>query len=422
MLYPGTAEQFLSDLLEHVPHRPTPIELIPKETRNLLPPDLSDVEKLAFASDFELIPGIVSSDSEVSRFFYGNTPTWQDLASNKDVGRPISATITQQITDFFADPGSGPTIFLVEDRTGSGKSTVIRRIMFELAKQGIVALNCLATSSIEPIQTAFSIDLIDDPVAIMIDDFADQVIAINELIGCLTKKDVVFVCAERIYRRNYIEQAMGGISYAKFGSLRLREIDADRLIERYRGFGLLGSPDLGKKRRKQEFVASIRSDPIAIACCRILNDLRPLNRIVDSLIEQTPEQDLKRYLITALAHYCFRSGVRYSVLRFAMRSAVGGGVWGQQFIGGHQMPLILSDQGRGEFVLPENSTLASSILQRMADQNKEILLSVFVDLANSIAPRVNPEQIRRRAPEARLAARLFDYDQVVAPFLGERSS
>ena len=176
-----------------------------------------------------------------------------------------------------------------------------------------------------------------------------------------------------------------------------------------------------KKRRKQEFVASIRSDPIAIACCRILNDLRPLNRIVDSLIEQTPEQDLKRYLITALAHYCFRSGVRYSVLRFAMRSAVGGGVWGQQFIGGHQMPLILSDQGRGEFVLPENSTLASSILQRMADQNKEILLSVFVDLANSIAPRVNPEQIRRRAPEARLAARLFDYDQVVAPFLGERS-
>ena len=416
-LYQGTAEQFLDELLEYVPYRPTPLELIPHETKNLLPPHVSDVEKLAFAADFELIPGIVNANSSVSRFFYGKIPTWEDLASNKDVGRPISATIAQKAINVLANPSSGPRIFLIEDRTGSGKSTIIRRAVFEMAKQGITALNCLATSGIEPIQTASSIDQIVGPVVVMIDDLADQVIAVNELIGCLTKKNIVFVCAERIYRRKYIEQAMSGVPYEKFGGLKLREIDTDRLIERYRGFGLLGAPDLANRRRKSEFLVSIGNDPVAIACCRILNDLRPLNGIVDSLINETPEQELRRYLIAALAHHCFRSGVRYSVLRFA----TGGSDWRQQFIGVHQMPLILSDHGRGDFVLPENSTLATSILQRIADNDKDVLLSAFVDLANAIAPRVNPEQIRKRAPEARLAARLFDYDQVVAPFLGKHS-
>ena len=417
VLYEGTAEAFMDELLRRIPHRPTPIELIPKETRNLLPPHVSDVDRLAFSADFELIPGIVSTNPMVTRFFFGGIPRWQDLASNKDIGRLASGTIVQRVVTYFSGLGEGPKMLLVEYGTGSGKSTVIRRAMFELAKQGITALNCSATGVIEPLQTAAAINLLDGPLAIMIDDFADQVNAVRELIGCLKKKDIVFVCAERVYRRRYIEQAMSGIPYEQIGGLRLREIDADRLVETYRRFGLLGTPDVTTNVSKRRFVQSIKEDPIAIACCRILNDLRPLNRIVTSLIEQTPELELKRYLMTALAHHCFRSGIRYSVLRFAS----GGGEWRRQFIGTHQMPLILSASGRGEFVLPENSTLASSILQRISDEDKGMLLTVFVDLANAIAPRVNPEEIRKRAPETRLAARLFDYDQVVAPFLGDHA-
>ena len=50
---------------------------------------------------------------------------------------------------------------------------------------------------------------------------------------------------------------------------------------------------------------------------------------------------------------------------------------------------------------------------------EKLLLEVFVSLANAIAPRVNRSTIRQRSPEARLASRLFDYDQVTRPFLGD---
>ena len=418
LLYKGTAEEFLNELSKHIPNRPTPVELIPREYTNLLPTDVSNLEKLSFASDFELVPGIVPTDRSVSRFFYGNTATWQDLGSEKDIGRSVTGKIVQMIENVFLNTNDGPKIILLEERTGYGKTTVIRRAMFELAKQGISSLDCLATSQIEPTQTAATIDLIDGPLAIMIDNFADQVVAITELVERLTKRDVVFLGAERIYRSRYIEQAMMGAPYEKIGGLRLREIDAQRLIEQYRKYGLLGAPDLAKRRRRREFVRSIQHDPIAIACCRILNDLRPLNGIVDSLIEATSEPELRRYLITALGHYCFRSGIRHSVLRYAS----GGGDWRRQFVGTHQLPLVYSSYDNGDYVLPENATLASSILQRIADNRRAFLLSIFVDLANAIAPRVNPIQIRRRAPEAKIAARLFDYDQVVSPFLGELAS
>jgi hypothetical protein len=47
------------------------------------------------------------------------------------------------------------------------------------------------------------------------------------------------------------------------------------------------------------------------------------------------------------------------------------------------------------------------------------MLDIFVRLATAIAPRVNRRTFVQRTPEARLAARLFDLDQVVQRFLGD---
>ena len=426
VLYKGNAEDFLSALLNKFPYRPTPIELISRATRNLLPPEVSKVESLSFASDFELVPNVAPAgdpaENTVTRFLYGQTPDWVDLASNKDISRPVSARIVRLAEDHFKNSDDGPKIIVIEDDTGSGKSTIVRRSVFELSRQGFKSLHCSATNQIEPRATAAIIDYIDGPLVIMVDDFADQVTAISELVECLNKRDIVFVCAERVYRTQYIQQAMGSYPYARIvRSLKLRDVDAKRLVEHYRNFGLLGAKELSRGRntqRRQEFVHSIRTDPIAIACCRILNDFRPLNGIVDSLIEQTPELALRRYLITALAHHCFRAGVRHSVLR----NIAGGQDWREQFEGPHPMPLTYSKHDNRDFILPENTTLASRILERVSKENSATLLEVFVDLANAIAPRVNPIQIRKKAPEARLATRLFDYDQIVEPFLGRSSS
>jgi hypothetical protein len=50
------------------------------------------------------------------------------------------------------------------------------------------------------------------------------------------------------------------------------------------------------------------------------------------------------------------------------------------------------------------------------------MLGVFVDLAAAIAPRVNVRTIVAGEPCARIASRLFDYDEVVKPLLGREAS
>ena len=418
LLYEGTAEQFLDDLLEHVPDRPTPIDLVPKKTRNILAPNISEIDALSFAADFELIPGIVLPSTTVSRFFYGQPPSWQDLAGNRDIGRPITTSILQAAEKHFKDPGKGPKIALIEDQTGVGKTTVVRRCIFELASRGINSFICTAVSRIEPVSSARVIDAIDGPIAFLVDDFADHVTAIRELSERLTKRDVLFLCAERNYRSQYVAQTLSGydLELERFEGLQLREIDSERLLETYREHGLLGAPEA--RRNRQVFATSIKDDPIAIACCRILNDFRPMDQILASLTETISDEDLRRYLTSALACHCFRSGVRFSVLHSICSRAS----WARQISGSHEMPLYIhSRQDFDDFVVPENGTLASLVLRRISETDSGPLLSVFVDLANAIASRVNPQQIVKRAPEARIAARLFDYDQVVLPLLHDRA-
>ena len=71
--------------------------------------------------------------------------------------------------------------------------------------------------------------------------------------------------------------------------------------------------------------------------------------------------------------------------------------------------------------MPQNATLAGRLLEIVSRDRRDELLEVFVDLGNAIAPRVNRKAIAQRAPEARLAGRLFDFDDVVEPFLGEHA-
>jgi hypothetical protein len=67
-------------------------------------------------------------------------------------------------------------------------------------------------------------------------------------------------------------------------------------------------------RRRGEFAQKIQNDPIAVACCRILNDFRPLDRIVDGITADASGPALDRYLGAALAQHCFYGGVRYEIL------------------------------------------------------------------------------------------------------------
>jgi len=408
LLFNGRALEFFEYLKTLLPTAPMPSELIPLETQKLLPSGISKVTAMAFNSDFEVVPGSAPK-AKNSRFMYGHLPTWSDLESNLDITRPIIAEMLLEAEKRIADPLRTNRVMFIGEVAGAGKTTVLKRLALELAKRGVRTLLCSALSRIG-VGTADVLDLINDPVVIIIDNLAEQATAVVDLIARLEKPDVLFIGAERAYRGNYLKQVLAGVDHDQFGRLPMSGTEARRLIDRYVDAGAIGDHTILK--RKDKFVREVQNDPIAVVCCRILNDFRPLDRIVDSVTKDAGVDALDRYLGAALAQHCFYGGVRYEILVKAFGAK---GVHAQ-FEPSSPLPLDYYDNSK-RFVIPENGVLAESILDRLAEREPDKMLRTFVELAEELGAWVNRETIKARAPEARLSGRLFDFDAVVGKFL-----
>lgn len=413
VLFEGTSLDFFNYCDDELPNRLTPYQLIPNEAQKIIPAGVTKQMALAFLTDFELVPGTAEKSDKLSRFMYGYPPSWTDLASEVDVSRTVTGEIIGDIERRLNDTSEDRRLVLFVESTGTGKTTVIRRCAFELAKRGFKPLLCTALSRLESVATAEIIDLMDDPVVLVIDNFADQVLAVSDILSRLEKKDYVVLASERSYRLPYVNQILAGIQYQKFGNLDLNPIDVGRLIDNYVTFGLLGSSRAISNR--DQYTRTLAADPIAVACCRILNDFRPLDRIIEEVFDDCDTAERDRYLTAALAEFCYRGGVHYSVLARAVESE---GLK-NQISQDHPLPLAFSDDRSNSFIIPQNATLANRVLKLTAENDRETLLRIFVNLANTIAPKVNRKAIMRRSPEARLAGRLFDFDAIVENFLKE---
>jgi len=411
ILYHGTMLQFLDELAELVPERQGPFNLVAGETKSLFPDAVAKNVVLSFANDFDRVPSGVAPNGQALKFSYGNPPDWADLAGHWDVGRGLGSRVRSMIEAMITDNLAERLVVILEE-TGSGKTTVLRRVGFDLASSGKVVLECSALSRVDPQSTAEALDLIDDPLIILVDNFAEQASSIANVLVTIERNDVVFVGAERSYRKKHIIRSLGDIPHRIVDGLDLVQPEASQLVQAYVNRGMAASQQAVKFPAK--FAANLVGEPIAVACCHILNDMRPLDAIVNSTYQVALQAGRDRYLIAALAQFCFSGGVRYEVL--ASKTQREG--WAEQFTSDHPLPLDYFDPGRRNFIVPLNATLAVRTLERAP---KEDIARAFERLAFGIAARVNRETIRKRAPEARLAGRLFDYEDVIRRFLREQA-
>ena len=252
------------------------------------------------------------------------------------------------------------------------------------------------------------------PTILLVDNFADYAEQVEELLAEVSlDTPLLVISSERAYRREHIDVVLSDVPLDSrlLGEPTANELD--QLLEKYQTAGLVGQDWLTGNRTQA--IRRLRGDPIAIAVCRILNDFRPLDRIVDSLWTAASPVERQIYLAAALAQRCHGAGVRQSVLQL---------IAGSQFavddlIGTSNALPLARHPADGDFVLPRSAVVAERILTRVARQHSDLILEAFVSLASHVAPRVNRKAIGKRSPEARLAGRLFDADKVVRPLLSE---
>ncbi|MEN3973333.1 SIR2 family protein [Sphingomicrobium sp. XHP0235] len=408
----GTAEDFFDYLLRLVTERPRPEDFIRKREVDLLPSDIDPSSKASFFADFELAPNEpVDGDNDI-KFLLGKQPTWSDLTNDLDIPRTGTTLIREKVEQIFRGSENGKIVYL-DDDTGAGKSTVLRRAAFDLAKAGYPVLYANADSRLRPHSLADMLSQIGGRLVVVIDNLADQVSAIQQVLERITKDDIVFIASDRSYRFRHVREVLSGYKLNRISLSKLSERDVKNIVRNYIVAGISSTSSEPDERLLRE----LSFEPIAITCCRVMNEFRPLDRIIETLLSDATAIDRSRYIATALTEHCTKAGLSYSLL-----AAVGGTAQlNDQFNARKPLPLTHVQGSGGSYVVPLNSTLASRLLSNFAEEHRDELFDIYVKLARAIAPRVNRKAIIKRQPEARLAARLFDYDQVVEKFLGDRS-
>jgi hypothetical protein len=206
-------------------------------------------------------------------------------------------------------------------------------------------------------------------------------------------------------------QTLQGITFDRYTLGRFTPDEARDLIRRMEDLGLTSSGDLARNS------GDIAKDPIAIAVCRVMQDFRAVEDIVHSLIGDSDELRIRRYAACALAAYCYRIGLASSVLSAAFDNVD----LSQQLQERDRLPLAFSDFDTRDYIIPTNPVLGERILREVAKSDSALMFEVYCAVGAYLAPYVNRQAIRRRTPEARIAQRLFDYDDVVSELIPNQS-
>lgn len=407
-----TFDAFMTWVSATFPDAPSLSSLIVPAQGAVFPSALARANVLRFFVDFSIASAAdLPPTSDLSRFFYGAEPAWEDIGRHLDIERRGNQVVTAEVLAAHATRTS-PVLIALDD-PATGKSTLLRRVAHDVAQQGHLAFVVKTFSKIDVQNANDCLRTLDRPCIVFVDDFAEHVDQIKDLCSVTgTGHKVTVIGTERRYRKDYIDIGLADqdVKYINVDKFTRRELT--QLVEQYRRFGLLGASS-GLK-TPDHFARTLEGEAIAVCVCRILNDFRPLDRIAESLWGESDDTVRLAYLVVALARYCYWGGLRYHLLQ----SAVGQGT-SVATVTSTDIPLrLIEHPDNDEFIIPQSAVLSERLLRYVARTNAPMLLRAFTALAESLAPHVNRRAIRARSPEARISARLFDSDGVARPFLG----
>lgn len=401
-LFPGDALSFLKDLNDRFPARPTVHDTVRDNLGDWANLEVDAHSLSEFNADFERVPNKkISGDDGGTNFAYGYRPTWIDIQNERDVPRQELVSLFSQVTK-----STGATIPIISGGAGSGKTTLLTRLAWNIAQAGNTCLWIRAVGRIRVESATKILNALPGNVFVFVDNLADNIREVIAIRRSLPSKRIVFVGAERTYRLSHVVRIAGNAFIQNHPLGPIGDLE-EPLLRAYRNYGLA----VGRQQDSNKL--PLKGELIAIACCRILNNFEPLSSIVDRSLRDAPFH-AECYVFSALASYCYRIGIEYDLID-------------AQFPGYQidiqddpdaALPLKVATTFNTDFVTPRNEAFSDTILARYANSQPNEMLDVFIKLAHAIRPRVSVKAMVKGEPCARIASRLFDFDEVVKPLLG----
>ncbi|AWZ21069.1 Hypothetical protein RAK1035_2361 [Roseovarius sp. AK1035] len=407
-LFEGTVLDFFSRI-ESIDDR-LRMPWLDNESDGLSGLDLSESERLRFSANFHRPPDDPQKIPNPGRFLLGAELDWSMLAANSDISREAFSEVRRDVVIAADDPQL--KLILLVDEPGSGKTAFLKRLAFDLSRGSdeVFWYDGLGLE-LEPREIASILNGISGRIFVFVDNFADCLNSISLILGKIEKPDILFVCCERNYRLKYIQNAFTGFDYPTISDrLKLTRGEARALRAANEEHGLSTIPETSEN----FYLGQVVGGTMAEANCRIQNNFKTLDRIVQDLRSECDQDEGFAYLLVALARFCYANGVRRSVLStVSVPDAVEHLLSDQS-----SLPLSYSDLGNS-FVVPKQAIVGDRFLDLTRRNWHRQLFEAFLELAKSVAPRVNAKTIKHKTPEAQLLGRLMDYDNNVRDYIDE---
>lgn len=135
VLVKATLLDFLTWLQSTLGEPPSLETIVLPSAEGVFSKDIPALTKISFFSAVDIVRPVAASQKGVeSGFFFGQSPSWQDLESDLDVATSGTSGLIKKINYFLDGRSPLSNIILVTAEPGTGKSTNLRRIAYDLAK------------------------------------------------------------------------------------------------------------------------------------------------------------------------------------------------------------------------------------------------------------------------------------------------
>lgn len=365
----------------------------------------------AFFRDFQQVRATASPQKRTVQdtfFFEGAEPTWDDIAAEIDAPR----SITPMLLDRLREDSDAARVFLLTGHAGSGKSSMVRRLAFELAKGGEAVYFFVSPNRLSEVPLGeFLKGLAGRRAFLVIDDAQRHLGALDTAFRQAgTDHRITVLLAERPHT---VMHRIGDVRSVRLEHIEmplLDRADAANIIQRLRTYGLLGKLQ-GKSPEFQirEFLGRSRKQ-LLVALKEATSGKGFDVILANEFVTLASEEARLVYTVTCLAYAHGAAVAR----RHLLALMAGTDLEKARLLTQELRGVIVPWREGTEFYTPRHRVIARHIVVETA--SFEMKRAAILRFLMQIAPDLIPANIRRRTAEYIAYRGIINLDNMIDLF------
>jgi hypothetical protein len=354
---------------------------------------------------FDMV-GVIETGAEPvprSSFLLGAEPTWTDIVYNIDARRGIS----QRMQDALLGAPTGVSVYALIGPAGSGKSTCMRRVAYELTRAGntVYFAKGLQKFSVRPL-VALAEGLGTKRVYVFIDDAFVHLERLNDVIGAVGNANLTFVIADQSHllapRLKHIKAKQWQVERMPV----LDQGDCEAILETLDEFGLLGVLT-GQPKVTQMNAFLIRSRKQLLVAMKEATSGQGFNVIIAQEYGSLASDSAKlAYVIACLVH-TYGPAVR----RRHLMACLDGTDYEKALVLNEQLvDVIVGRHSTDEYLIPRHRVIARQVVTETAP--RALIREAILRIIPVIAGEITPQNISRRTLEYQAFRGILRFDHM----------